>query len=197
MTRFKTTVELPERVLFRTVAGESRFVEVAAIPANVLADLVVGGIIIIGNNTFNGARDSKGAKMTESQKMAAAQKRFDAWYAGNYHITERADNQTALMREAYLSEVLGGDLTPAKIKAAEAQMRARVKEVLGDSVNATFDNFLDATATVLAKRKGEERKAVDIKALLVAKYEAAAADIAAKRAKEAAEVQIDLDDFDI
>ena len=196
MTRFKTTIELPERVLFRTVAGESRFVEVAKIPANVLADLVVGGIIIIGNNTFNGARDSKGAKMTESQKMAAAQKRFDAWYAGNYHITERADNQTALMREAYLSEVLGGDLTPAKIKAAEAQMKARVKEVLGD-VNATFDNFLDATATVISKRKGETRKAVDVKALLVAKYEAAAAEIAAKRAKEAAEVTIDLDDIEI
>lgn len=197
MNTFEATITLPVRKLFRTVDGEASYIEFDRIPANVLAELVTGGANIIANNAFNGARGSDPkSKMTDAQKLAVAMKRVDAWYKGSYTVLERADNQTALMREAYLSEVLGGDLSPARIKAAEAQMKARVKEVLGD-VNATFDNFLEATATLMSRKKGEARSALDLKGLLFAKYEAAAADIAAKRAAEAAEVTIDLDDFEI
>lgn len=196
MSKFNVTLELPSRILFKTVKGEATYIELQSIPANVLSDIVVGGATIIGNNTFNGARGADGTKLADELKLAQALKRFDAWYKGSYHITERADNQTALMREAYLSEVLGGDLAPAKVKVVEAKMKATVKAALGD-VNATFDNFLEALAHGKASGKGETRSMSEIKALLIGKYEAAAADIAAKRQAEAAEVDVDLSDFEI
>lgn len=191
MSTFATSITLPERVLFRNVAGEAVYCEVSQLPANVIADLVVGGIKIISTNTWNGS----GKDTPEAERMAAVHKRWDSWKRGEYALTERSASQSTLMKECYVEEMLAKH---ASATAAEIgkKMAATVKETLGKDTNATFDNFLEAVATNLAKGKDEKRTKDELKAALVAKYEAKAAELEASRAA-AAKVDIDLTDIDI
>lgn len=188
MSTFNATLVLPSRIMFRNVGGEPVYLEVESLPANVLADILVGGAKIISTNTWNGS----GKDTPEVERLAAVQKRWDSWKRGEYSITERSASQSSIMKEAYIAEMLVKHPT-ATAKLIEDKIKATVKEVLGKDTNATFDNFLEAIATSLGKVKGAEPKDA-IKAKLVAKYEAAAAEIEASRSA-ASKVDLDLTDI--
>lgn len=188
MTTFTATITLPERIMFRNVAGEPVYLDLNAIPENVIADLVVGGVKIISTNTWNGS----GKDTPEDERLAAVQKRWDSWKRGEYTITERSASQSTLMRECYVEEMLAKH-PESTAKSIEAKMKETVKAAFGKDTNATFDNFLKAVAKSMAKG---DMTADVVFAKLTAKYEAKAAELDAARSA-AGKVELDLTDIDL
>lgn len=185
---FKTEITLPDSTFILNHKGEAVNVDWTKMPASVLGGILEGGAKIILKNSYN----SGGKDKPNAEKLASMQKRLDSWYKGDYAITERASSQATLMRECYVAEVQAR--TPgASVKAIEDKIKATVKGVLGESQNATFDNFLEAIAK--GKYPKDTKAANEAKAKLVAHYEKAAAELEAQRAS--ASVDIDLGDFDI
>lgn len=177
MTKVTRTITLPASVFYKNVGGVAINLPFGDLPESVLGDIIVGGALVVLNNSFNSHKGE------EAQKLAQAMKRFDAWKGGNWTIVDRADAQATLMRECYHAEMMAqhDGLTA---KQLDESIKATVKATLGD-VNATFDNFLHALAIGLASQEGETRDAETLRAALVTKYEAAAAELAAERAKAA------------
>ena len=188
MSTFTTMIELPAQVHFRNVGGEPVYLDLSAIPSNVIAELVTGGVKIISTNTWNGG----GKDTPETERLAAVQKRWDSWKRGEYLITERGASQAALMRECYVEE-MRAKFPDTTAKAIEQKMKETVKEAFGKDVNATFDNFLRAVAKQMASK---DMGADEVFARLTAKYEAKAAALEAERSA-AATVKIDLTAIDL
>lgn len=183
---FEVTITLPKSLFLRNVAGKPVNLDWTSVPAAVIADIACGGAKVLLTNAFN----SGGKDVKESDRLANMQKRMDAWARGEYAITERAASQTALMAECYIAEMLARHDGTSE-KAVRDAMRATVTKMLGKDTKATFVNFLQATATAMAKADGEKRSKDELLALLTAKYEKAAAELEAERAK-ASTVELDL-----
>jgi citrate lyase gamma subunit len=197
--QLKVTTTIDAGVFYKNVAGKAHYLDWSAMPAAMIGTIAQKASLVVLNNAYNSA------KGTEEQKLAQALKRFDAWCKGSWEITERASSQATLMREAYLIEQQAKH-DGLNAKQLDAKIKETVKRVLGESVNATFDNFLEALATAKADHEvtsgkadlaDKEGIATELKARLVAKYEQAAAELEASRADSAKAVDIDLTDFDI
>lgn len=193
MPNFDLTISLPESVHLRNVAGEAINYPLANVAKHpqVVADMLVAGLKVLATNKFNsGGRDA-----SESSRLGDLLKWIDAHERGTFNIVERASSMTALMREAYVAEVMAKH-DNATEKTVTDTIRATVEAVFGTDEKATFPTFLKALAKQVAGKKGETRKADDIEAALIAKYEKAGAELQAERDK-AGKVELDLTDIDI
>lgn len=183
------TIAVPDQWLFRNIGGEPVYLDLTRVPDETMAEVAMGGVQIIMNNTFN----SGGKDVAEGDRLARVLKRYDSWCRGEYMITERAASQATLMREAYVAEMLAKH-PEATEKHITARMQETVRAALGKDTKATFDNFMQATAKAMADAgKGD---AADLLAKITAKYERLAAELEASRQK-AAKVQIDVTDMDL
>ncbi len=185
---FKVEITLPNSTFVLNHKGEAVNVDWQKMPAGVLGDILEGGAKIILKNSYNSGGKDKG----DAEKLAGMLKRLDSWYKGNYAIVERASSQATLMREAYVSEMQAKHPGLAASKV-EAKIKETVKAQLGESENATFDNFL--TALAMSKHNGDRKAAQPTLEKLQAHWEGKAAELAAQR--DAASVEIDLTDFDL
>ena len=136
--------------------------------------------------------DGVGAKeLSDADKVAKQSKRLDAMLAGSWQITEREASLQSLMREALYKDLLAGAPGTSDAKL-EKDLKAKVKEVLGQKENATVDNILQVLAIDIAAAGHETRSVAAIKLLLDDKYVAAAQALAAERAKAGAGIKIDV-----
>lgn len=183
----KIEITLPETVLIRNIDGKPFNVDVAKLATHpqVLADLAMGGMKIIGNNTYNsGGKDAKPA-----ERMAELERRVNGWYAGNYvTVGGPRDSLAGDMKEAFIANRVAKGMT---VGDAEKLIRATVTEVFGKDDKATFGRYLDAVATQVAKAKKVEYQTVrdEIEASALA----AAEKLRADRAKASAAIVIDAD----
>lgn len=184
----KVSIELPNEVFFRTVDGKAVNLDLTAIPANVIAALVVGGVKIISTNTFN----SGGKDNPESERMAQVQKRWDAWARGEYVMVERGETQFTAMKEAFIAFMVGEhNMTTG---AVDKLIKAKVEERLPKDSKATFSNFLDACALEYVEA-GQFDKAADARAALEAHWTAKADEAAKARAKASAKIDVPMIDL--
>jgi len=178
---FSVSVELPNRVLLRTVKGEPFYLELTKVPANVLAEVLVGGAKVICNNAFNGG----GKDASEDTKLSQMQKRVDSWYKGEYVVVER-ESAYGAMREAFVDErraALG-----CSVADVEKLMRDAVTQAFGEKEKATFSRFLDAVALQIAAR--DDIPQDEAKAKLEAKYARLAEEAAQRRAQATAKLDL-------
>jgi hypothetical protein len=187
---FKVAIELPESVFIRNVGGKAVACPLKDIPANVIADLVVGGVKIISTNAFN----SGGKDTPEATRLAQMQKRWDAWLRGEYVMVERGETQHTGMKEIFIADCVAAGMTTGE---ADKLIKAKVAERLPAESKATFANFLDATALEYVEA-GEFETASEAREALEAHYAAKVEEQAKARAKASAKVvmpTIDLSAF--
>ena len=179
------SITLPASVFFKNVGGKAINLPFANLPESVLGEILTRAGMVVLNNSFN----SGGKEVKEDVRLSRAMKRWDAWLKGSYEIVERATAQATLMRECYVTEQLAKH-EGSSADSIEKQMKATVKEVLGEGTNATFDNFLQALGKIHGGDDAD--KQATIYNALVKRYEAAAAELEAERAKAASGVKIDV-----
>jgi hypothetical protein len=185
----KMTVELPSAVFLRNIDGEAVSLNVEKLEAfpHLVARVFEAGAKVILTNAYNGG----GTAASDSEKLAQMQKRMDAWYRGEFAVTERGSSQLTLMRECYVEAVKAA--TGTSEQAVDKQIKATVEAVFGKDTAAKFDKFLEALATQKAKAtKGDKQQLLEA---MTQKWEKAAAELAAERAKATA--AIDLTGLDI
>jgi hypothetical protein len=185
---FTTSIELPSSIVIR----EGHTLDLTKVPANVLAELVKSGAIVILNNTYNGG----GKDRDQKEKTAAMLKRMDAWLAGSFTMIERGESQYTAMREQYYAEQ--AQKFGRSRNEVDKTIKALVESTLGKDKPANFSNFLEAVATAKraampkpVKGSADERPTViavreEIEKALAERTEKAAAE----RAKVAASVKL-------
>lgn len=186
----KFTFELPEKIMLRTVNGKAEYLETDKLTNEVVRDILVGGAKIIMNNTFNsGGKD-------DVSKLAAMQKRRDAWYRGEFVLSERGESAYTGMWNAYVDDMrakyreAGGDVSEAKLAKDRAEL---VKAAFGEGTKNTVALFFKALAGTIAKASdGDEGEVLEA---LEAKYLALAEEAAQKTAKAAAKVDVSMIDL--
>lgn len=179
---FTVSINLPEAVVIRTVAGEPVKLDLTKVPANVLASLVEGGATIILNNAFNGG----GKDADEGTKLEQMRKRMQAWYAGEYVVSSRGDSWMTRLKEQYVDDMK--EQTGATAKQVEESIKGLVADTFGEKEKASFARFLDALATAIAK---EEKADFDATRQQVQEQlEKRVAEVDAERAKKAAKLDV-------
>lgn len=181
-------VELPESVFFRTVNGKAVNLDLTAIPASVIAALVVGGVKIISTNTFN----SGGKDNPEADRLAQVLKRWDAWKRGEYVMVERGETQFTAMKEAFIAYMIGEHQMTTS--AVDKLIKAKVEERLPKDSKATFSNFLDATALEYVEA-GQFDDAASAREALEAHWTAKADEAAKARAKASDKIVVPMLDL--
>lgn len=178
----KVTINLPEATVIRTVAGAPFKLDWSKMPANVIEKLCEGGAAIILNNAFNGG----GKEADEATKLEQMRKRRDAWYAGEYVVSARGDSWMTRLREQYVDDMK--EQTGATSKQVEESMKALVADTFGEKEKASFQRFLDALATAIAK---EEKIDVDAaRQQVTEQLEKRVQEVDAERAKKAAKLDV-------
>ena len=183
------TLNLSAQDVIRNTESGKLVLDWSKVPVDTIAEILQGGARIILTNAFNGG----GKDIPEAERLSQAQKRIDSWYKGEYRVATRGDSWTSLMREAYIAEQMAAHNVAEKVIADS--MKKLVQDTFGEKEKATFGMFLKALATKAAKRDGETRSAVELEAALESKYEKAATELSAARAK--ASKAIDLTDLGI
>lgn len=182
MSKSTYAIELPDRVLVRTVAGEAVYWDISKLPLAVLAEVCrVGGLTIL-TNAYNGG----GGNATEAERLAAMKKKLDAWERGEFRVVERGESAFTGMRESFIDEFRAAN--GASLKQAEAFIADKVHAAMGKDSKATFSNYLDVTAAELVK-SGEFESAADAREALEGHYAKLADDAAKARAKASAKLE--------
>lgn len=182
------SLTLPSRIMLRNVAGEPLYVSFD-LPDAVLSKVLEIGARTILTNVWNGG----GKDATEAERLAAVQKKLDAWKKGEFNVVERGESQYSAFREVFIADCVAAGLT---IKTAEETIKAKVAERLGKDAKATFANFIEASAIEYmeaSKGTDDEMTRDEARERLEAYYSREAD----RRAKERAEVKVDLPKIDL
>jgi hypothetical protein len=152
------TIEIPSTL--RVSLGDTGLIN--EIPVGDYSDAVlrfalINGFIKAVNDVSRG-EDDDGKALTDEAWQAKRDKRMAAWRDGQWAARgagERGDSNLRHLKEHYYFECLTlRGMTTSKV---DAEIKAKVKEILGDEAKATFDNFMLAVATELV----EDRKDKD------------------------------------
>ena len=117
---------------------------------------------------------------------ALRQKRMNAWFKGESWAGFERESVWGPMKEAFVDE--RREALGCSASDVEKSIKATVQEVMGKEAKATFPNFLECLAKMIAKRDGTD--AADVRQKLEDKYQGLA-DKAAK-ARTAAASKLDL-----
>lgn len=145
METFKVTIELPK---VHTFSNKERG-KLSQLPFDKLDPAMIARGAVFGLDTTVMNAYNSGGK-SHKEKAAAMDKRIATLLSGEWTATERGEGiYTAYRNEVYLPLAVEQGMTLA---AAEALIKAKVKEHFPPETKATFGNFLQATAS---ERKGE------------------------------------------
>ena len=183
----KVTIELPATLTVKRFDdGADCKVEWAKIPATLLPDILKAGALVMLTNTYN----TGGKAATAAEKRASLEKKLEAWYRGELHVSTRGNSQLTLMREQYVDERKAA--TGASTAAIERLMSDLCQKVFGKA-SASFDVFLNAVATTKAKAAG--LPVHEIRESIEAPLWERTQEAIAERAKNAAALEVDVADL--
>jgi len=150
------TIEIPETL--RVSLGDTGLFN--EIPVGTYSDAVLRfGLIngfVKGLNDVSRGEDDDGKALTDEAWLAKRAKRMTAWNDGQWALRgagERGDSNLRHLKEHYFFECL--TIRGLSASKTEAEIKAKVKEQLGDEAKATFDNFMLAIATEVGGTKDE------------------------------------------
>lgn len=196
MANFNVTLSIPASI--RMPVGKDgkleNVVQLDKLPVAALQFAVVNGFLSALSDVSR-PKDDNGKAMDDDAWQAARDKRASAWFQGLWasKAGQRGEQFVTHMRNAFVAEQVAKGRT---VKEIDALISARVKALFGDKEKATFDRFLDATATLIAKEAKAEYD--EVRAKLEGKYEALAREAlaAAEKVVDAIDISdIDLADF--
>lgn len=130
---------------------------------SVIRSAVINGFIGALNNVSRGKDDETGKPNSDDVWASMRQKRADVWAAGDWAGRGGGGAEAKGLKEAYIAERLQAGSTLAKIEAA---MKAQVIAIFGSkptddkapAVPVSFDNFLKAVATAVARKEDARAK---------------------------------------
>lgn len=185
----KRNVELAFIPTFRLTPEkrEEVHVDLSAVPAGTLADILLAGARVILTNAYN----SGGKDVAEADRRANVARRIAAWNRGEYALTNTGPRESIYgdMREAFIAKQVALGKT---VKQAEESIRATVTAAFGKDDKATFAKFLEAVATMKAKADGAPSYEDCLKAV-TEQAEAAAESLRKEREASKAAIEVDLD----
>jgi septal ring factor EnvC (AmiA/AmiB activator) len=178
------TISVSDQLFVRNVGGEKVNLDTTTLSAAVAASIFEVGAKTVLTNAWNGG----GKDATDAERKAALERKMAAWYRGEFAVATRGDSQMTAMREQYVDErKAAAGMTTAQV---ERSIKDTVKQVFGADTAATFDNFLNAVATLLSKRDGETRAVADIREEVESGLAKRTEEAAAKRAKVASKLDL-------
>ena len=196
MANFTVTLSIPTSI--RMPVGKDgkleNIVQLDKLPVAALQFAVVNGFLSALSDVSR-PKDDDGKPMNDAAWQAARDKRASAWMQGLWAAKagQRGEQFVTHMRNAFVAEQVAKGKT---VKEIDALIVARVRALFGDKEKATFDRFLDATSTLIAKEAKVDYD--DVRAKLETKYEALAREAlaAAEKVVDAIDISdIDLSDF--
>ncbi len=196
MANFEVTISIPAYI--HVPVGKDgkleNVVQLDKLPVEALQFAVVNGFMSALSDVSR-PKDDNGKPMDDAAWQAARDKRTLPWKQGLWAAKagQRGEQFVTHMRNAFVAEQVSKGKT---VKEVDALISARVKALFGDKEKATFDRFLDATATLIAKEAKVDYN--DARAKLETKYETLAREAlaAAEKVVDAIDISdIDLSDF--
>lgn len=196
MANFTVSLSIPTSI--RMPVGKDgkleNIVQLDRLPIEALQFGLINGFLSALSDVSR-PKDDNGKAMDDAAWQAARDKRASAWYRGDWAAKagQRGEQFVTHMRNAFIAEQVAKGKT---VKETDALIAGRVKAVFGDKEKASFDRFLDATATLIAKEAKVDYDST--RAKLEAKYEALAREAlaAAEKVVDAIDISdIDLADF--
>lgn len=196
MANFEVTISIPSTIRM-TVGKDGRLeniVNIDKMPIETIQFAVVNGFLSALSDVSR-PKDENGKALDDAAWQAARDKRALPWKQGLWAAKagQRGEQFVTHMRNAFVAEQVAKGKT---VKEIDALISARVKALFGKDEKATFDRFLDATATLIAKEANVDYQ--DARAKLETKYETLAREAlaAAEKVVDAIDISdIDLTDF--
>lgn len=183
----QVTIEMPALTAVRDAKTKATRVEIdwSKMNARVMGAILEAGAKVILNNTANGG----GKDTSEAERLAKMAKKLDAWYRGEFNVTERGESEVTLLRDAIrarLCNALGVDsVTDTQFRKFQVDTIVKAKGTKPEDGKAVpVDEFIKARAAIAGVDPAE------LTAALLAEGEAIA------KARADAMAEIDVTDID-